>query len=56
MIADGRPDALVFFIDPLTSMLRNVDVKLLLRLAILEDTQLAVNKASAFAMFGAPGC
>lgn len=53
MIAEGRLDALVFFIDPLTSMPHDVDVKSLLRLAILYDTLLAVNEASASAMFGA---
>ncbi|GMG84015.1 methylglyoxal synthase [Paralimibaculum aggregatum] len=47
MIAEGRLDALVFFIDPLTAMPHDVDVKSLLRLAILYDTLLAVNEASA---------
>ena len=53
MIAEGRLDALVFFIDPLSAMPHDVDVKSLLRLAILYDTLLAVNEASATAMLGA---
>ncbi|MEL6587449.1 MAG: methylglyoxal synthase [Pseudomonadota bacterium] len=50
MIAQGQLDGLVFFIDPLTAMPHDVDVKSLLRLAILYDTLLAVNEASATAM------
>jgi methylglyoxal synthase len=50
MIAEGRLDALVFFIDPLSAMPHDVDVKSLLRLATLYDTLLAVNERSATAM------
>ena len=53
MISEGRLDALVFFIDPLSAMPHDVDVKSLLRLAILYDTLLAVNEASATAMISA---
>lgn len=53
MIAEGRLDALIFFIDPLSALPHDVDVKSLLRLAILYDTLLAVNEASASAMFQA---
>ena len=50
MIAEGRLDALIFFIDPMTAVPHDVDVKSLLRLAILYDTPLAVNHASADAI------
>ncbi|MCV6823580.1 MULTISPECIES: methylglyoxal synthase [Halocynthiibacter] len=50
MIAEGRLDALVFFIDPLSALPHDVDVKSLLRLAILYDTQLAVNESTANAV------
>lgn len=53
MIAEGKLDALIFFIDPLSALPHDVDVKSLLRLAILYDTLLAVNEASATAMFEA---
>ena len=47
MIAEEKLDALVFFIDPLSALPHDVDVKSLLRLAILYDTLLAVNEATA---------
>ena len=47
MIAEEDLDALVFFIDPLSAMPHDVDVKSLIRLAILYDTLLAVNEATA---------
>jgi methylglyoxal synthase len=50
MIAEGRLDALFFFIDPLSAMPHDVDVKSLLRLAIHYDTLLAVNRATANAV------
>ena len=53
MIAEGKLDALIFFIDPNTAMPHDVDVKSLLRLAILYETPLAVNRASAGAILAA---
>ncbi|WP_310015665.1 methylglyoxal synthase [Brucella pseudogrignonensis] len=50
MIAEGKLDALIFFIDPLSALPHDVDVKSLLRLAILYDTPLAVNQSSANAI------
>ena len=50
MIAEGALDGLIFFIDPMTAVPHDVDVKSLLRLAILYDTPLAVNEASATAV------
>ncbi|WP_224814694.1 methylglyoxal synthase [Hasllibacter sp. MH4015] len=47
MIAEGRLDALIFFVDPLSAMPHDVDIKSLIRLAILYDTPLAVNEATA---------
>lgn len=47
MIAEGRFDTLIFFIDPLSALPHDVDVKSLLRLAILYITELAVNEATA---------
>ncbi|WP_299367261.1 methylglyoxal synthase [uncultured Tateyamaria sp.] len=47
MIAEGKLDTLIFFIDPLSALPHDVDVKSLLRLAILYDTALAVNEATA---------
>jgi methylglyoxal synthase len=50
MISEGRLEALIFFIDPLSSQPHDVDVKSLLRLAILYDTALAVNERTADAV------
>jgi len=47
MIAEGRLDTLIFFIDPLSALPHDVDVKSLLRLAILYDTAFAVNAETA---------
>ena len=47
MIAEGAIDALVFFVDPLTPMPHDVDVKALMRLAIVYDIPMALNGASA---------
>lgn len=50
MIAEGNLSVLVFFIDPLSAMPHDVDVKSLIRLAILYDTLLAVNEETASAV------
>lgn len=47
MIAEGAIDALVFFVDPLTPMPHDVDVKALMRLAIVYDIPMALNGATA---------
>lgn len=47
MISEGRIDALVFFVDPLTPMPHDVDVKALMRLAIVYDIPMALNHATA---------
>jgi methylglyoxal synthase len=46
-IAEGRICGLVFFIDPLTPMPHDVDVKALTRLAALYDIPMALNAATA---------
>ncbi|OAN73591.1 methylglyoxal synthase [Jannaschia sp. EhC01] len=50
MIAEGKLPVLIFFIDPLSAMPHDVDVKSLIRLAILYDTLLAVNEETAAAV------
>lgn len=50
MIVEGKLDACFFFIDPLTAMPHDVDVKALTRLATLYDVPFAFNKATADAV------
>ena len=47
LIAEGQVDALIFFVDPLTPMPHDVDVKALMRLALVYDIPMALNKATA---------
>jgi methylglyoxal synthase len=47
MIAEGRVDALIFFVDPLSPHPHDVDVKALMRLALVYDIPMALNLASA---------
>ncbi len=53
LIAEGKLDALVFFIDPLSALPHDVDVKALTRLATLYDTLFACNRATANAVLAA---
>lgn len=53
MIAEGRLDALVFFVDPLAAQPHDVDIKALIRLATLYNTLFAVNHATADAVLAA---
>ena len=46
-IAEGRIWAVIFFVDPLTPMPHDVDVKALTRLASLYDIPLALNPSTA---------
>ena len=53
MIVEGELDALVFFVDPLTAMPHDVDVKALTRLATLYNVLFAVNAVTADAILAA---
>jgi len=54
MIAEQRLDALIFFWDPLTTQPHDVDVKALLRLAVLHDIPIACNRSSADFLISSP--
>ena len=47
LIAEGVVDAVIFLVDPLTPMPHDVDVKALMRLAIVYDIPIALNVATA---------
>lgn len=47
LIATGEVDVLIFLVDPLTPMPHDVDVKALMRLAIVYDIPMALNRATA---------
>jgi methylglyoxal synthase len=54
LIAEGRIDVVVFFWDPLTSQPHDVDVKALLRLAVLHDVPIACNRSTADHLISSP--
>jgi len=54
MIAEHRLDAVIFFWDPLTTQPHDVDVKALLRLAVLYDVPIACNRSSADFLISSP--
>ncbi len=47
LIATGAVSILIFFVDPLTPLPHDVDVKALMRLAIVYDIPMALNRATA---------
>jgi methylglyoxal synthase len=55
LIAEGRIAGLIFFVDPLTPMPHDVDVKALTRLAELYDIPMALNRATAQLLITHPG-
>jgi len=54
MIAEGKADIVVFFWDPLTPQPHDVDVKALLRLAVLHDVPIACNRSTADFVISSP--
>lgn len=54
LIADGKIGALFFFIDPLSPMPHDVDVKALTRLAVHYDIPMALNRRTAEILIAAP--
>ena len=53
-IAEGRIDIVIFFSDPLTPHPHDVDVKALLRIAVVHDIAFACNRASADFLLSSP--
>lgn len=47
LIVEGRIDGIIFFIDPLSPMPHDVDIKALLRLAVVYDVPIALSRKSA---------
>ena len=54
MIAEDRLDLVIFFWDPLTTQPHDVDVKMLLRLAVLHNVPIACNRSSADFLISSP--
>ncbi len=54
MISEGRVDIVIFFWDPLTPQSHDVDVKTLLRLAVLHDVPIACNRSTADFLISSP--
>lgn len=54
MIAEGSVDLIIFLWDPLTPQPHDVDVKALLRLAVLYDVPMACNRRTADLLISSP--
>jgi methylglyoxal synthase len=54
MLVEQQLDLIVFFWDPLTTQPHDVDVKALLRLAVLYNVPIACNRATADFLFSSP--
>ena len=53
-VAEGRVDFVIFFWDPLEPQPHDVDVKALLRIAVVYNTPIACNRASADFILSSP--
>lgn len=56
LIAEGRLDALVFLVDPLSPMPHDVDVKALTRVALVYDVPMALNRSTAELLIRSDAC
>lgn len=54
LIAEGRLDALFFFIDPMTSQPHDVDVKALMRLSTVYNIVMAMTRSTADYVINSP--
>lgn len=54
MIVEEKVDIVIFFWDPLTPQPHDVDVKALLRLAVLYDVPIACNRSTADYLISSP--
>jgi methylglyoxal synthase len=54
LLVEKKLDAIVFFWDPLTTQPHDVDVKALLRLAVLYNVPIACNRATADFLISSP--